>query len=276
MLDSSADEEDDVNKKTSSRNPLLMLDSSADEEDDVNKKTSSRNPLLMLDSSDEDNDRIESEHVWRIAKSRPQDGDEIKINGIRGYMHRGDPQKGKNQKSSWNYLVNAKRKSIKLQNKRIRINGYGNIQVPVDVSRKITGPITSNIAPGELSTMLMNMSDDWATSDDELFAEDSSNEFQLNYTGGTSAMTFADSSSDHDTHMTFAPESSTSTNEKTSSDKEFATTSSDDTHISFAPESSTSTNEKTSSDMEFAATSSDMGTSEMSFAGTSDSDQGHL
>ncbi len=236
--------EDDANKKTFSLNPLLMLDSSDDEEDDARK-----NSLMMLASSDEDNDRIESEHVWRDATGRPQDGDEIKINGFRGYMHRGDPKKGKNQKSSWNFLVNANGNSIKLQNKRISTNGWadGKIQVPVDVSRTSTIPKSPNLAPGELSTMLMNMSDDWATSDDELFAEDSSNEFQFNYTGGTSAMTFADSSSDHD-----------------------------DTHLTFAPESSTSTNEKTSSDMEFAATSSDMGTSEMSFAGTSDSDQGHL
>ena len=251
MLDSSDDEEDDANKKTFSLNPLLMLDSSDDEEDDARK-----NSLMMLASSDEDNDRIESEHGWRwLTKDdeRPKNGVQIKMKGPnghmhRGHMHRGDPAKGSNPKSSHNYLVDARGTVIKVNNKTIHTNGYINkIQVPVDVSRKSTIPKSPNLAPGELSTMLMNMSDDWATSDDELFAEDSSNEFQFNYTGGTSAMTFADSSSDHD-----------------------------DTHLTFAPESSTSTNEKTSSDMEFAATSSDMGTSEMSFAGTSDSDQGHL
>jgi hypothetical protein len=207
--------------------------------------------------SKSENDGIDSEqNGWRWLTQddeRPKNRVQIKMKGPkgymhRGYMHRGDPAKGPNQKSSHNYLVDAKGTAIKVNNKKIHTNGYKHkIQVPVDVSRTSAVSMTSNRAPGELTTMLMNMSDDWATSDDELFADSSSNEFQSNYTGGTSNLAFADSSSDHD-----------------------------DTPLTFAQESSTSTSEKTSSGMDFAASSSDRGTSEMSFAGTSDSDQATL
>ena len=207
--------------------------------------------------SKSENDGIDSEqNGWRWLTQddeRPKNRVQIKMKGPngdmhQGYMHRGDPEKGPNQKSSHNYLVDAKGTAKKVNNKRISTNGYKNkIQVPVDVSRTSAVSMTSNRAPGELTTMLMNMSDDWATSDDELFADSSSNEFQSNYTGGTSNLAFADSSSDHD-----------------------------DTPLTFAQESSTSTSEKTSSGMDFAASSSDRGTSEMSFAGTSDSDQATL
>jgi hypothetical protein len=206
--------------------------------------------------SKSENDGIDSEqNGWRWLTQddeRPKNRVQIKMKGPkgymhRGYMHRGDPAKGPNQKSSHNYLVDAKGTAIKVNNKKIHTNGYKHkIQVPVDVSRTSAVSMTSNRAPGELTTMLMNMSDDWATSDDELFADSSSNEFQSNYTG-TSNLAFADSSSDHD-----------------------------DTPLTFAQESSTSTSEKTSSGMDFAASSSDRGTSEMSFAGTSDSDQATL
>ena len=199
---------------------------------------------------------IDSEHVWRNAESRPKNGDEIRIKTedgyVRGFMHRGDPRKDNTAKSNWNYLVNQNNRTV-IKDKNgnaIKVNGWkdGKIQIPVDVA-KASQDLKSGtkMLPGELSTMLMNMSDDWATSDDELFAEDSSTELKYNSTIGTKYMTFADSSSDVD-----------------------------DMNMTFAPESSTTTNEKTSSDLEFAETSSDLGTSEMSFAGTSDSDQGHL
>ena len=249
--------------------PLAILMSSDDEnydddkgekvtkkrvKDNVNKAPSSP-PLAILMSSD-DEGMIDSEHVWRNAESRPKNGDEIRIKTkdgyVRGFMHQGDPRKDNTSRSSHNYLVNQKNKTV-INDKNgnaINVNGWkdGQIQIPVDVA-KASPDLKSGtkMLPGELSTMLMNMSDDWATSDDELFAEDSSTELKFNSTLGTKYMTFADSSSDVD-----------------------------DMNMTFAPESSTTTNEKTSSDLEFAETSSDLGTSEMSFAGTSDSDQGHL
>ena len=259
---------DNVNKAPLSP-PLAILMSSDDEnydddkgekvtkkrvKDNVNKAPSSP-PLAILMSSD-DEGMIDSEHVWRNAESRPKNGDEIRIKTkdgyVRGFMHQGDPRKDNTSRSSHNYLVNQKNKTV-INDKNgnaINVNGWkdGQIQIPVDVA-KASPDLKSGtkMLPGELSTMLMNMSDDWATSDDELFAEDSSTELKFNSTLGTKYMTFADSSSDVD-----------------------------DMNMTFAPESSTTTNEKTSSDLEFAETSSDLGTSEMSFAGTSDSDQGHL
>ncbi len=95
----------------------------------------------------------------------------------------------------------------------------------IDTWTKIKENNMSIVPSGELSEMLMNLSDDWATSDDELnFAEDSDNENE------EKTMAFAGSSSGHVDNMVFAETSdSMSPNLEFAESSEFAMTSDSDT-----------------------------------------------
>jgi hypothetical protein len=124
-------------------------------------------------------------------------------------------------RGGWNYLN---------ENKNIKVLGWNKGKVKVHPPTTVFSadqqyPLKNKAVPsGELSEMLMNLSDDWATSDDELnFAEDSANESE------EETMAFDGSSSSHVDNMVFAETSDSMSHElEFAESSEFAMTSDSD------------------------------------------------
>ena len=145
-------------------------------------------------------------------------------------------------------LSDLRKYAAKLNKKKKKtVQGYSNFRKGdekelADLIRTAESKM-SIVPPGELSEMLNNMTDDWASSDEELnFALDSENE----------DMEFAASSSidTDDSDMDFAE----SSDKKTSSGLEFAVSSSIETDSDLAS-SANAEDAHTSSGLEFAASS---------------------
>ena len=194
-------------------------------------------------------DQYKSEPVqsadWVPASKRPTEGTQVQIKNRVGILE---------YNGSWNKLAGTD----------IQVNGWtnGKVQVhPVVSSRVPQRPETKAVPSGELSEMLMNLSDDWAESDDELnFATESSDEYLL--TGSKSSgfematdddLMFATSSGDE--KLMFATSSGDSGDEKlmfaASSSDDNRAPSSGDEKLTFAESSSVS------SDLDFATSESE-------------------